>query len=330
MSLRSFIERPEVRDLLSSYLRVTPTPGFVPPPLLVPAQSSEYRLVGATFDYLMRSLVERLNPACQRMPWIASAALVFFREDLKGIDTSLFTLAKECHDQALAAHRRYLDGGVLTDDLLLGAIHLARLDRIYRDGPEYLRKEWFTLSYAREIAELRRLYEIVPREKFRGRSQCFLNPIFDLASHLVQGADADLIIDDCLIDIKTTKYLRFKTADLHQIVGYYILCLLSGRSAKRPLGEIRRVGIYFSRHAFLHTLEIEKIIETAAMPQLVKGFIELAAPNPKERKPYLSGFEYAPCREWSRDLGSILDSQRREDEADNRASRAAKSKRSGG
>lgn len=140
--------------------------------------------------------------------------------------------------------------------------------------------------------------------------QCFLNPTFDLASELVEGADADVIIDDCLIDIKTTKYLRLKVADLHQVVGYYILCLLSGKSVKRPLGEIRRVGIYFSRHAFLHTLEIEKIIESAAMPQIVKGFIELAAPDPKERKPYLGGFEYPACREWSRDLESILKAER--------------------
>lgn len=162
------------------------------------------------------------------------------------------------------------------------------------------------------MADLRRLYEIVPREKFQSRDQCFLNPTFDLASELVEGADADLIIDDCLIDIKTTKYLRLRVADLHQIVGYYILCLLSGKSAKRPLGEIRRVGIYFSRHAFLHTIEIEKIIEAAAMPQLVKGFIELAAPDPKERTPYLRGFEYPACREWCRDLESAQGSGRKE------------------
>lgn len=306
MSLRTFIERPEVRLHLSSFIKVTPTPGFVPPPLLAPAQSGEYRLVGAAFDYLMRSLVERMNPACRRKPWIASAALLFFRQDLEEMDATLFTLAKACHDRAHAAHKQYMSDGILTDELLLGAIHLARIDRVYRDGPEYLRREWFTAAYPRERADLRRLYEIVPREKFQSRDQCLLNPTFGLASELVQGADADLVIDDCLIDIKTTKYLRLKVADLHQVVGYYILCLLSGKSAKRPLGEIRRVGIYFSRHAFLHTLEIEKIIEAAIMPQLVKGFVELAAPDPKERKRYLGGFEYPTCREWARDLESVL------------------------
>jgi len=163
MSLRTFIERPEVRSHLSSFIKVTPTPGFVPPPLLAPARSAEYRLVGASFDYLMRTLVERMNPACLRKPWIASAALIFFRQDLEEIDGKLFALARECHDRALAAHKQYLSDGVLTDELLLGAIHLARIDRVYRDGPEYLRKEWFTASYPREMADLRRLYEIVPQ-----------------------------------------------------------------------------------------------------------------------------------------------------------------------
>lgn len=312
MSLRTFIEKKEVSALLSSYIKVTPTPGFVPPPLLAPAQSSEYRLAGASFDYLMRTLVESINPGCQRTPWIASAALLFFRKDLEEIDNNLFALAKECHDHAIAAHNQYLCDGILTDELLLGVIHLARIDRVYREGPEHLRKEWFTRDYPREMADLRRLYEIVPREKFQGHHQCFLNPTFDLASRLVKGADADVIIDDCLIDIKTTKYLRLKVADLHQIVGYYILYLLSGKSAKRPLGEIRRVGIYFSRHALLHTLEVEKIIEVIDMPQLVKGFIELAAPDPNERKTYLTGFEYPSCHEWARDLGDVPDTRRHE------------------
>jgi hypothetical protein len=312
MSLRTFIEKKEVSALLSSYVKVAPTPGFVPPSLLAPAQSMEYRLVGAAFDYLMRTLVERMNPGCQRTAWIASAALLFFREDLEEIDSKLFTLAKECHDRALLAHKQYLSDGILTEGLLLGAIHLARIDRVFRDGPEHLRKEWFALAYPREMADLRRLYEIVPREKFQSQHQCFLNPTFDLASKLVKGADADVIIDDCLIDIKTTKYLRFKLADLHQIVGYYILYLLSGKSTRRPLGEIKRIGIYFSRHAFLHTLDIEKIVENSAMPQLVKGFIELAVPDPNERKTYLAGFEYPACQEWLRDLGGVIKSDRRE------------------
>src|SRR4051812_1955311 len=106
MSLRSFIERPEVRSHLSSFIRVTPTPGFVPPPLLAPAQSAEYRLVGAALDYLMRSLVERMSPSCRRKPWSAAAALLFVRQELGGIGAALFARAKGCHDRALAAHKR--------------------------------------------------------------------------------------------------------------------------------------------------------------------------------------------------------------------------------
>jgi hypothetical protein len=310
MSLKSFVERPEVRALLSSYITVVPTPGFIPPPLLVPPRSAEYMLMGAAFDYLLRSLAERLNPSCHRGPWIATGALAFFREELTGGDPSLFAAAKECHDRALAAHKKYLSDGVLSDELLLGVIHLARIDRIYRDGPEYFRKEWLSLPYTTESAELRHLYEVVPLEKFESKDQCFLNPVFDLASHLVRGADADLIVDDCLIDVKTTRYLKFKTRDLHQIVGYYLLYLLTGVSAKRPIGKINRVGVYFSRHAFLHTLELEKIIEPGQIQAVLKRFVELAAPDVQERAKYYGGFTHPACRNWLDDLTAELIEQK--------------------
>lgn len=132
--------------------------------------------MGTAFDYLMRSLVERLNPACRRTPWVATAALVLYRQDLEERDRGLYALAKECHDGALAAHKAYLADGALTDELLLGVIHLARTDRVIRDGPEHLRKEWFAMQYPREMEDLRRLHEVVPREKFQSRGQRFLNP----------------------------------------------------------------------------------------------------------------------------------------------------------
>lgn len=321
MSLKTFVERPDVRALLSSHITVVPTPGFVPPPLLVPPRSAEYMLIGAAFDYLLRSLVERLNPSCHRGPWIATGALAFFREELTGRDSSLFAAAKECHDRAVAAHKKYMSDGVLSDELLLGVIHLARIDRIYRDGPEYFRKEWLSLPYNTETAELRQLYEVVPLQNFESKDQCFLNPVFDLASHLVRGADADLIVDDCLIDVKTTKHLKFKTRDLHQIVGYYFLYLLTGVSAKRPIGKVRHVGVYFSRHAFLHTLELEKIIDPGEIQTVLKRFVELAAPDVRERAKYYGGFTYPACRNWLDDLTAELKEQKALDRNDRLLSR---------
>lgn len=38
----------------------------------------------------------------------------------------------------------------------------------------------------------------------------------------------DLLLDNSLIDIKTTKYLELKRDYLNQLIGYYILFLIGG------------------------------------------------------------------------------------------------------
>ena len=46
--------------------------------------------------------------------------------------------------------------------------------------------------------------------------KCYLNPTFGDASNLVGGADADIILDDMLIDIKTTKAISFTQEHYNQ------------------------------------------------------------------------------------------------------------------
>ncbi len=66
-----------------------------------------------------------------------------------------------------------------------------------------------------------------------------LNPTF-AGSSLVGGADADLIADGCLIEIKTSKDSRIRPEWIHQLVGYLLLDDDDRRA-------IRTVGIYMSR-----------------------------------------------------------------------------------
>jgi hypothetical protein len=64
---------------------------------------------------------------------------------------------------------------------------------------------------------------LVQERDFTSRKACYLNP--KLGS---TGSNADLIIDDQLIDIKTTKALVLDRRHLHQLVLYYILLSLEG------------------------------------------------------------------------------------------------------
>ena len=71
------------------------------------------------------------------------------------------------------------------------------------------------------------------------RSIAILNPTF-LGSRFIGGADADLILNSCLIDIKTTIEPRIQNRTLYQLLGYVLLDYNNEY-------EIDEVGIYFAR-----------------------------------------------------------------------------------
>ena len=71
-----------------------------------------------------------------------------------------------------------------------------------------------------------------------------LNPTFGPVSRALGGADADLIIGDRLLDIKTSISPSAKTADLYQLLGYAL-------ADTEDKYAIRRVGFYYSRRPSL-------------------------------------------------------------------------------
>jgi len=64
---------------------------------------------------------------------------------------------------------------------------------------------------------------LVREGDFFSRKACYLNPTFG-STH----SNADLLIDDRLIEIKTVKNLVLDRRHLHQLVQYYILLSLEG------------------------------------------------------------------------------------------------------
>lgn len=88
-----------------------------------------------------------------------------------------------------------------------------------------------------------------------------VNPTF-LYSKLYGGADADLIIDDILIDIKTTIVDQFTKDYIHQLIGYYTLCKLENKN-------INKIGIYFARHNHLELIDIDKLIKIDEFDELL-------------------------------------------------------------
>ncbi len=79
-----------------------------------------------------------------------------------------------------------------------------------------------------------------------------LNPTFP-GSHDVGGADADLVIDGCLIDIKTSISSQVKAEYLYQLAGYLLL-------DDDDHLHLNALGIYMARQGFSVTWPIAEFL----------------------------------------------------------------------
>jgi hypothetical protein len=82
--------------------------------------------------------------------------------------------------------------------------------------------------------------------------QVVLNPTFD-GSVDIGGADADLIVDGCLIDIKTVRTTGLQSRWIYQLLGYALLDY-------SDLYQIRKVALYMSRHAAMLEWPLDELI----------------------------------------------------------------------
>jgi hypothetical protein len=286
MSLTSFIAKPEIRAVFRGMIKRPPFKGDMP--MLAPPLTTNYSIVGSAFDYLLRFYVERLNPEARTTGWVAGAGLLL----LRGSRPEIFEIASEYFIRARVQYQKYIQDGVLTGDLITGAIRLAYLDVIFRAGADKFDEASFRSPDGRDVADLQALMSIVREQDFKSQKACHLNPTFGSASVLVGGGDADLLIDDKLVDIKTTKNLVLERQHFHQLVGYYVLMLLGGVDVKRSMNvnylrdvcEVNQLCIYYSRHGYLHSMPLTDLIDPDNLPKFVKWFAEAASEDTEPRR----------------------------------------------
>lgn len=287
MSLASFLlDNKDVRDRFRQEFR---KPRFaVKKELLAPPLTNRFGLVGTAFDYLMRFYLERLNPDAITVEWVAEHSInnplspllkdvvldAETDEVLSFTETELTRKSRSIIERAKKDYRAYLSSGELVDDLLESTLRLAQLDPIYRAG---IIDENLGIVHEEDVADLRNLITIVDPDLFNVQDLCLLNPTFGQGSSLVDGADADLYLDGVIIDIKTTKKLELQRRHFDQLVGYYVLHEIDGVGELRPKPEVTSLGIYYSRYAHLHTIELHEVIDRQTFPDFLKWFQKRAS-----------------------------------------------------
>jgi len=289
MSLNKFLDN---KDVKKKFHQEFPKPEFsIKRELLATPSSELYFLVGIAFHYLMGFYLEYLNPkAIAPKRWIAEDILSALNEleviksggklkswrGIKEPDLQLYpelSKARNIISEAKENHSIFLQNGEITDNLVRSALLLAPLDEYYRRG---VVDKNIGLVDVKIVEDLRKMISLVDANIFKANEICILSPTFGEASLLIGGADADLIIDDMLIEIKTSKKLELQRDYFNQLIGYYALYKIGGINDMPKKHEIKRFGIYFSRYGYLHVININDIIGNKTFPGFLQWFKEKA------------------------------------------------------
>jgi hypothetical protein len=237
--------------------------------------SSNPSLIGTAFDYLLRfHLEKKFKPKVYATRWVSENAIdgyfkksglsyqsIGYPEDLSSESIKQlyaikenaprqFELCKSIHAKFLQSRRN--DSG----ELLKACLFLARLDNIYRRTLPTIEELRTLYDVSKnDMEELKSLINCCTIDQFKPNFHIILNPRFNTN---IISADADLVVDETLIDVKVTKHLELPRGLFNQLIGYYLLYLIGGISENSKL-KISKLGIYFARHNFLWTVDVEQV-----------------------------------------------------------------------
>jgi hypothetical protein len=264
VSLKSFIERPKIRD---KFKQEFSKPAFKAKlELMAPPLTNHYSLIGTTFDYLFRFHLLLINRGAETFEWAAEKSLHNLRSN-----TKWYVRAEKIITNAREQLELFLDSGDLTEQLLASTLRLAKLDSLYRS--RFLDETMEEVDLE-DIQDLKNLIKIVDFSKWKADNVCLLNPDFGWASTLVDGADVDIVIDDMIIDIKTVQQMKLTRDYFNQLIGYYTLHEIGGITGLPAEQPIKRLGIYFSRFGYLHTFAVDEVIDQETFPAFMEWFEE--------------------------------------------------------
>lgn len=267
MSLTDLITLPAVKALLDplapSYVRTLRRARCVEPP-----SRDHAALVGTAFDYALRIELRRAarhaatGRAITTSRWIAENAAFMYAHhmddpNLRGrLGRSQEVAARRAVGAARVFEAEWLRFARVSRDgraeLAWHAVALAGLDPYYRIGARALPLQLSPAPAA--VGQVAALLEVLPIDTLLHEgTPVLLNPSFGEASRDVGGADADLVLGDLLVEVKVDREAVVERRTVRQLLGYALLARAARRDASH-MPEVRRIAVYFARHAHLEVL----------------------------------------------------------------------------
>ncbi len=268
MSLTTVIAQEHIRTMLNDHI-VKPKISMKGLPCLVPLRpnnTSNATIIGTAADYLVRF---RLSKEIGDLPdvnvydcgWIAETAIhhLYDHPQYRGHYDKFARLLEKAQELINAYWRANPRETEVLMPRVIGLCQwLARVDVFYRVGyfdPEFKLQDSIT-------QELKAINDIISLSGIKGQN-CFLNPEFALAS-LVDGADADIVVDDTIIEIKTVSKPDLALDHIRQLVTYSAMTEIGG--IKYGDNEIYQVPInnlmiFYPRFNHLIKMDINEVLK---------------------------------------------------------------------
>lgn len=263
--LTRFITRPNIRAIMKELF---PNPGGLPKlSIMAPPLTRNFALVGGAFDYFLRFFVSSRWPKCEVRSLTAEKAptiLKLLRQPKKAIRQYELKIK-----QSISILNDVSEVVGISNAALTACLELAQFEPVVRRA--YIPPN-LGLIQEEDIADLRCLIEIIDWRNFTPTKQALLNPTFGFGSQMVGGADADLIIDGKLIELKTVKDLKLRRIDLNQVIGYFCLAAIDKNEHEGPDMAIQNICIYYSRYAHFFELDVQEFITPIKLEQLIECF----------------------------------------------------------
>lgn len=257
-SLAGFLKQtPAAREAIRAALRPS-LPSPPDGPLRCPPLGANAGLVGTAFDTALRFLVHGLNPQLLTVTGFTVARLAAF--DLER------HVVMALVNEAEASLADLVQGNPLTAQHARAAVVLASLEVVVGTGRF---QELVGVVPDAAWRDVLALLEAVPPTLFQAQRQVVIGPTFSAAER-IGGADADLLLDQRLVEVKATRHLTLQSSYVQQLVTYLVLERLGGITGSRE--PVRELAVYFARYGLMQVFHIRELFRPGGLPLLVGWF----------------------------------------------------------
>lgn len=259
----NLIKNKEVRKILKDNVNHSLKKGLTFEVDIEKPKHNSFMLLGTMADYLFRKLIEIELSILVNDELICEKGLELAKNPPRG----LFYNFDEIIDFFGPSIEKYKNAKEVNDELLEDIVNISILDSLFRQGtliyPD--NRELVIEDLKSLLDNMRTIIDSLDPKDVN------LNPTLGklISSQMLVKADADLIIDNCIFEIKTSISGDIKLEYILQLVMYAILCNIHGI-------EIDSVGIINTRSTKVFKFMLKDLLIDIDINELTKRVFEVA------------------------------------------------------